>query len=83
MSTVTKGRRVHFFKNGKCYVADIVQVWSPPVVNLVVTLDGTNDRIITLENEKGALHVWRTSIEQDESKDETKYSSWHWPERTE
>lgn len=77
MSTVTKGRRVHYAANGECFVADVVKAWTPEMVNLVVTADGSNDNR-SLAND-GALQVWKTSVKQDESKT---HNSWHWPERT-
>lgn len=78
MSTLTKGRRVHYLWQGECYIADVVKNWTPITANLVLTLDGSNDRVLGGSAE--VLQVWKTSISQDETKEQS--GSWHWPERT-
>ena len=84
MSTLTKGRRVHYFYQGQCYIADVVQTWSATTANLVLTLDGSNDRVLGGTAEK--FQVWKTSVpHSDVINDEGMHqddSTWHWPERT-
>lgn len=78
MSVLTKGRRVHYAFKGECYIADVVKVWTPPLANLVLTLDGMNDRVVG--GDLNVFQVWKTSIDHDEEKSDR---TWHWPERTE
>jgi len=56
--------------------AVVTQVWTPEVVNLMVTLDGPND-IGTNEFGAAVNQVWRGTVMFDES---GKPGTWHYPE---
>jgi hypothetical protein len=76
MPKLSVGRRVHYVHQGKCKIADVSYVFQNGLANLVLTLDGLNDRALGGSMDK--LHVWQTSVRQDEEKTD---GSWHWPER--
>ena len=93
MPEATVGRIVRYVGegSGRPHPAQIVDVHDqpsgPPLLNLVVTLDGSNDR--AEGGERTLLHVWRTSIPHAEPfKDGTDGglgtpfvpNTWHWPE---
>lgn len=92
MPEVGMGRIVHYVleegpSKGESRPAQIVQVFAqregPPLLNLVVTLDGFNDRLyegdghaheqrdtlMTKPDDSGrySLHVWRTSVTHAEA----------------
>lgn len=86
MPEVSIGRIVHYQGNdGKPHPAQIVAVFpqaekTVPLLNLIVTLDGLNDR------EEGGTpsnyHVWRTSIPHASSVGAPATyppNTWHWP----
>lgn len=81
---MTIGRTVHYvMPGGEHRPAMVVQVWDDPgsyplgVCNLVVFLDGTNDRQVPYGT-SGDLVMWATSVYYNDTK--TPYT-WHWPER--
>jgi hypothetical protein len=85
--TVTIGRIVHFvMPDGKSRPAQVVEVFTPPTVNLQVFTDGGNDRANWIkllgympspEADVPAL-LWRTSVGFDGS-DKPVAGTWHWP----
>lgn len=76
MSVLSVGRRVHYVYKGQCRYADVSYVFPNGTANLVVGLDGLNDRSLggSFEN----LHKWQTSVRRDDEKTD---GSWHWPEK--
>jgi len=92
MKGVTEGRIVHFvLQSGDHRPAIIVNAWGNQggdsgMVNMVVFLDGTNDRKSirpaagVLEFSSGELDrctAWKTSIHYSDGKEP---NTWHWPE---
>lgn len=74
MDGLTEGRIVHFvLPNGDHRPAIVVRVWTAPLVNLQVFIDGTNDHV-----PQDTYNVWQTSIPFNES---GKPGTWHWIER--
>jgi hypothetical protein len=53
-------RTVHYhLDKGECRPAQVVKAWTKTTLNLVVALDGANDKY---HGEDGSLTVWKTSI---------------------
>ena len=88
MSTTSIGRIVHFAHEHGCRPAQILSVFDqgsgPPLLNLVVTLDGYNDT----KSHDAPLHAWETSIPHaDVFADDAGIhpqrvpDTWHWPEQ--
>lgn len=53
-------RTVHYhLDRNECRPASVVKTWNPGTANLVVLLDGSNDKY---HGEDGSLMSWKTSI---------------------
>lgn len=95
MDGLTEGRFVHYvMADGQHRPAQVVRVWGTDgVVNLVVTLDGSNDRGSTpyplakdvkadphegQQHQVDPLHWWATSVRYSEAAEP---GTWHWIER--
>lgn len=71
------GRLVHYvLPSGKHRPAQVVEVHELGLVNLVVTLDGTNDPGI---GSADRLQAWVVAVPYDDAAEVV--GTWHWPER--
>lgn len=83
MSNMAVARRVHYvMRDSQCRPFDIVRVWDNGMVNGILLLDGTNDRVNLpwSGDSNGVLTYWVTSVHEDNNKN---MGTWHWPERAE
>ncbi|MHB9010388.1 MAG: hypothetical protein ACYC3E_00130 [Carboxydocellales bacterium] len=84
MEGLNEGRIVHFvMPDGQHRPAIIVRVWSPETnttgySNLVVFVDGTNDKNGVSDQQAQSCTMWATSVSMSEGKEPR---TWHWPEK--